>query len=486
MYKRFFCVATLFAIAAQLAACSKPAEEVKQPVVVETTAQTEETEEVFPHEPMDFDGHLFYVIVDQENINTLDIEDFDITEENGEVLNDAVFRRNLEVSERFNVKFGSYHSTNITADVDKVVKAGTNDYDAFMPRLMNAATIATNGYAHELTGLKYLSLDKPWWDVNTTRDLSIGNMLYIIAGDIFYKHYDGTPMMLFNKRIITDFNLENPYELVYNNEWTIDKFNEMAKAATHDLNGDGKMDKDNDLYGLSTQADYLTSMLNGCGVKFVEKDENDFPYSAINTEKAVTVIDKILEHYANYSWCIHRDAAAASLSQFWVFPNGHSLFFWSLARFINLGLRDMEDEFGILPIPKYESKQSRYYHTLNNWHAYTYVLPITTPADEIDRTAYISDALAYYGRKYILPAYYDICLTRKYVRDNESSAMLDIIFTSTVYDLGTVFNFGTFVYHLEQLIQKNSIQLASAYAKLEKRINKDIDKIIETFIELKK
>jgi len=227
-------------------------------------------------------------------------------------------------------------------------------------------------------------------------------------------------------------------------------------------------------------------MLNGCGVKFVEKDETDFPYSAINTEKAVTVIDKILERYANYSWCIHRDAAAASLSQFWVFPNGHSLFFWSLARFINLGLRDMEDEFGILPIPKHESKQSRYYHTLNNWHAYTYVLPITTPADEIDRTAYISDALAYYGRKYILPAYYDICLTRKYVRDNESSAMLDIIFTSTVYDLGTVFNFGTFVYHLEQLIQKNSIQLASAYAKLEKRINKDIDKIIETFIELKK
>ncbi len=56
MYKRFFCVATLFAIAAQLAACSKPAEEVKQPVVVETTAQTEETEEVFPHEPMDFEG----------------------------------------------------------------------------------------------------------------------------------------------------------------------------------------------------------------------------------------------------------------------------------------------------------------------------------------------------------------------------------------------------------------------------------------------
>lgn len=486
MKKRILSIAILLAIAVQIAACAKPASGEVQATSTDTTTAPEETQDMFPHETKDFEGHNFHVLIDRENINTLDINDFDITEEIGEVLNDAVYHRNLEVSEKFNVKFSSYHTDDISVEVAKIVKAGTNDFDAFMPRLMNAATMAKKGYAYELSNLDYLSLDMPWWDINATRDLSIEDMLYIIAGDIFYKHYDGTPMILFNKKIVADFNLEDPYQLVKDNNWTIDKFNEMAAAATHDLNGDGKMDKDNDLYGLSTQADYLTSMLNGCGVKFIEKDENDLPYSAINTERTITAIEKILKHYKDSTWCLHRDANAASLSQFWVFPKGHSLFLWSLARYINLGLRDMDDEFGILPVPKYDSSQSRYYHTLNNWHSYTYVLPVTSSDVDIERTAYISDALAYYGRKHILPAYYDLCLTRKYVRDDESSAMLDIIFKSSVYDQGAVYNFGSFVNFLETKIQSNSIDFASAYAKYESKIIKDIDSLNQTFHELKK
>jgi len=109
-------------------------------------------------------------------------------------------------------------------------------------------------------------------------------------------------------------------------------------------------------------------------------------------------------------------------------------------RSIELGLRDMKDDFGILPIPKWNSEQSRYYATLNNWHSYTFMIPVTV--SDLDRNAYILDAMAYHGRQIIRPAYYDICLQRKHTRDEESSAMLDIIFSSTVYDLGTVFGIG--------------------------------------------
>ncbi len=449
--------------------------------ISESTTTDAQTQIVFPHETKDFGGETFNIIVDRENVNQLDIDDFDITELDGEVLNDAVYQRNLEVQEKFNVKLTSFHSDDIVTAVTNAVMSSSADFDAMMPRLMNAGTLASKGMGIELSQQEYISLDQPWWDINATNDLSIGNKVYIIAGDIFYKHYDGTPMMMFNKRILTDYGLDDPYQLVNDGKWTLEKFNEMAAGVKTDLDGNGKFDKE-DMFGFSTQADYAHSMLNACGVKYSSKDENDFPVMSINNEKTIEVLDLILEHYVNDTWCLHRDGAAASMSQFWVFPQGHSLFYWGLARYINLGLRDMEDEFGILPLPKYDEAQERYYHLPNNWHSYAYMIPKST--GNVERSTYISDALGYYGRQYILPAYYDSCLTRKYVRDDESAAMLDIIFNSATYDLGVVYGIGGFPTQIDNPIQKNEIDFASSYAKSEKLINKDLEKLIDQFLAI--
>ena len=54
----------------------------------------------------------------------------------------------------------------------------------------------------------------------------------------------------FNKDIVTECGLENPYELVYNKEWTVDKFISMAEGATADLDGNGKI-TNNDRRGVS-------------------------------------------------------------------------------------------------------------------------------------------------------------------------------------------------------------------------------------------
>ena len=450
------------------------------PEDAENEKSAEAADIAFPHEKRDFGGDTFKVLIDQEDINLLDIEDIDVESLNGEVLNDAYYNRKILVEDTYNIKLEGLHVNNyqITSYVEKSVKSGLDEYDAYAPRLGPAGSFAIKGYGLDLFGTN-LSLGAPWWDQNIIADTSINGVAYLIAGDIFIKHYDGISLLMFNKKLLTDLGLENPYQLVFDDKWTMEKFNSMVKGVTLDLDGDGKMDR-YDRYGFVTQADYVSSFINASGERIVTKDSGDLPVFVGATEKISNILDRMLDIYIDDTYCLHRDAKAVSLSQFWVFPEGRGLFYWSLPRYINLGLRDMEDDFGILPIPKWDSGQARYYSTLNNWHSYTYMMPVTVADPE--KSAYIMDALAYHGRKIVKPAYYDVCLQRKYTRDEESSAMLDIIFGSTCYELGEVYGVGGYIGDIvSDFWQKNSNNMSTIHEKLSGKIEKAISDLIDEF-----
>jgi len=438
----------------------------------------------FPHEAFNCGGEKFTILIDKQwSGNSLDITDYDIEEMNGEVLNDAIYNRNCIIEEMFNLKFNPIHADDtIESLLPKSIKAGIDEYDAVGVRLLRAAKFAASGYGVNVFDTA-LTLDAPWWDQNIINDTSIGGAAYFFAGDIFIKHYDGIALLMFNKKLLGDLGLESPYNLVNNNQWTMDKFNEMVKGVYMDLDQDGKHNR-YDRYGFVTQVDYLTSFINGSGEKLVSKDQNDLPVFTGNSEKLAQILDKMNEVYLDDTYCMHRNAygkenGSGQLVQFWVFPEGRALFYWAFPRYMDLGLRDMEDDFGILPIPKWDSSQDRYYATLNNWHSYTYMLPVTV--SDVERNSIILDAMAYHGKKLIKPAYYDVCLQRKYTRDEDSSAMLDIIFSSTVYDLGTVYSIGGYTGVLEGALEKNNINLMSIIEKNQGKIQKDIDKLIENF-----
>ena len=439
----------------------------------------------FPHDPIDLGGATFKILIDKQwSGNSLDIEDYDIEEMNGEVLNDAIYSRNLKIEEMFNLKFEGIHADDtIESIMGKTVKAALDEYDAVGVRLKRASLFASKGYGINMYETA-LTLDAPWWDQNILKDTSIGGAAYFISGDIFIKHYDGIDMLFFNKTMLANLGLESPYNLVSDNKWTIDKMNELAKGIYQDLDNNGKVNR-YDRYGFVTQGDYLPSMVIGCGENFVRKDANDMPVFTGNSEKIAAIFEKMLELYTtDDTYCMHRNAyntesGSGQLVQFWVFPDGRGLFYWGFPRYMDLGLRDMEDDFGILPMPKWDSGQDRYYSMVNNWHSYTFMLPVTV--GDVERNSVVLDAMAYYGRQLIRPAYYDVCLQRKYTRDEESSAMLDIIFSSTCYDLGEVYEIGGYVSALCDTMYKNSINMISVYEKNQGKIEKDLNKLIDAF-----
>ena len=94
-------------------------------------------------------------------------------------------------------------------------------------------------------------------------------------------------------------------------------------------------------------------------------------------------------------------------------------------------LRDMEDDFGILPFPKKDEKQEKYITGLRD----TFVgFCVPTGNKDPEFVGTIMEALCVSGSKNVIPAYYDVVLKVKTARDEDSADMLDIIKESVTVD----------------------------------------------------
>jgi ABC-type glycerol-3-phosphate transport system substrate-binding protein len=101
------------------------------------------------------------------------------------------------------------------------------------------------------TDLPYVDLDKPWWDKDFAGNLAIAGKLFAMTGDISHNSIGATFCMIFNKDLFDQYLIEYPYQTVIDGKWTFDRFAEIVKTASVDLNGDSKMTPEADLYGFT-------------------------------------------------------------------------------------------------------------------------------------------------------------------------------------------------------------------------------------------
>ena len=140
-------------------------------------------------------------------------------------------------------------------------------------------------------------------------------------------------------------------------------------------------------------------------------------------------------------------------------------------------LRTMDQDFGIIPPPKFDENQSNYYVTVDTWCASPVSVPITVKDKEI--TGLILETLAYESRYLLLPAYYDVQLKTKLARDDESSAMIDIILNNRLYDLGDIYYWGNIVTYYEGLAQGKGESLATYWDKNGNKIISAMEKTMD-------
>ncbi len=390
----------------------------------DSTAAPDETTAavVDPLPERDFEGYEF-TFLNGNVVSWFTISTVVPEEQNGETINDAIFTRNSKVEERYNINLVEVASGSAQADYEKSVAADDKAFDVALLRMEWAMPIVLQNAAVNWNDIPHLDLDADWWVQGSIEAMSLMNNIYFGVSLFDTTHFDSVRAMFFNKRLIADLQLENPYELVNSGKWTFAKLHEMGLAAAQDLNGNSEWDKD-DRYGITGTSNICGNTLM-CGfgsVLSIGKDKDDLPTFDLDNEKSIEQMLTVSKAFG---------AGDGFLGKYYndgIFQEGRSLFLCELIYGAN-AMRDMEDDFGIIPAPKYDESQEEYINLGGS--PFFMTVPITN--DDLDRTGAVMEALAYDSQELVDVAFYDIVLKGKSSRDNESAAMLDLIFSTLDY-----------------------------------------------------
>ena len=443
-------------------------------------------------EGVNYEGYEFEVLRPESYIgNNLDDEVY-AEQETGETMNDAIYRRNAVVESLLNIRIRSVTANAGTSELAdyarRIIQSGDDAFDAIIGANWTHISLFQSRMLENLYNVPTIDLAKPWWDQRAVEELSYRrSQLYYISGDINYFDKYGIMVLYFNKRLFAEHGLEQPYDKVRNGTWTVDAFAELTKDFSRDLNGDGQMDED-DLWAITENTGAVYHFLIGCGEKTVALDNDGVP--AINTlsERHIQVVDALSSIFSDTGNALLAGSRQLRhISNPWddgifkVFRNGRSLMFAEMIGTIP-NFRDMEDDFGFLPLPKFNEAQTQYHSFTSYGWATSYSIPVTNK--NLERTGMILEVMAGYSSDTIIPALIDVSLKSKFARDEDSGEMLQIIFDTKTYDLGIDYSWGGLYGVYEDAVQNGFSNFVSSMERQLPRAEADMERVIDIFEEL--
>ena len=488
----------IFLLSARAGCAANPAEEAADPASPADTPAGDdaapeaapETEPAYPPDGLPDDLRFDGTTVNVFGWSGPVLVEFYVDEENGEIVNDAIFARNLAVEERLGITLayrlepGAYDQRNDWVKaLSASITAGDGAYDLSGGYSMAGASLASKGMCIPLNGLDYLDFEKPWWPASLLDEATCGGKLYFCSGDIstymIYYLYG----VYFNQDMLAEYeDLENPYDLVQSGTWTLDKMSSMASGVYVDLNGDGKKGFE-DRLGYITYSIYVDPFFFSCGLRTTEKDEDDIPYLSplFSGEKAHTVLEKVVA-MVDGEGCLVGDGSPQIEPSYAVFKEGRGLFCSHELTYAVNYLRDTTFTYGIVPYPKYDEEQAEYV-TITSFPYTLYGIPID--ARDPAMSAAVLEAMASESFRTVSPALFENAFKVKYAQDQQSSLMYDLIRSTVSFDFGRVFNndLSGLTYSLfRSAVVGGNTNWASTIKANEKVLNKQLEKLTKSLL----
>jgi len=425
----------------------------------------------------DYEGYEFNILIRQQ---VRARQDF-IFEDTAEVLDEALYQRQLAVEERFGITIKLIEKGASGDDAVTSIRAGDDDYDLVLPHAHVAwGSYIIPGLALDWADLPHVDLDRPWWNRDARESLSIGGKIFTTTGDASYLSLGCANAIAFNKKLFKDLEIPEPYQMVLEGKWTFDEFARIVRMGSRDLNGDGVLDIKNDRLGFVTTIwQAPVAFLYTCGARTTRKDANDIPYIALNeSPKTITFLGELFELLKSEHCHDFNESEAPELLHIRAFEDEKALMM-DLNIYALKELRGMDNNYGILPYPKYTESDA--YTASVDAGVHTLIVPHT--AKDPGRTSAVLESLSAEGYKTVMPAFYEKSLQVKYTRDDVSVQMLDIIKDTRVFDFGYYSNYNANIgmagYHL---FKQKSYDFVSYYEKNETAAQRALDKYIDSIV----
>ena len=497
-----FCLALLCVLPLAVTACGGAKEETAQTAAV-TTAEPENKvqydeygQEILPlsvPDDKDFGGkELIYLCRDREDYRM----DFGPEEQNGEVINDALYTRNLKTEEYLNIKHKTVLAENsnyaINDAVINSVTSGDQAYDIVETyQFYGGSNLAPQGYLYNVYKLPFCDFEKPWWNQDFVDTLTVSGLLFYTVGSMNLNAFASMKGMFFNQQKVTDIYKDYNflYEEVYDGKWTLDRFMEIVSDVYTDVNGDGTADP-NDFYGLAVCESDPGPWLPALGIRLCTPDGKGGQTLTLFNEHTVNAYDKLWKLYKESKGVYY---GPGDFEETLTFLNGQAMMINCNFTKATTVLRDMKDTYGILPMPKYDEAQEGYYNETRDDSNLTCI-----PADikDAEVVGAALETLNYYGYYEVIPVFFEVAMKSKYLADSNSAKMFDIIVNGMKVDFGAVNSLaisggsysmkGTYHVQVRNLMRPsvNIKDFASNYATYEPTYTKCLADLLAAYAKL--
>lgn len=435
-------------------ACAEtaPGDEVTTEDLAETTPSPDNTNEepvetilqsaTLP-DNLNFGGETIYflsrdsVFVDDE---------VSVQDQNGAQVNDAIYNRNKRVEQLLGIKIDDRKITGdnyvVSTELRNAAKNGEANFDIAANSTYSTIMYTAENILVDLTECEYLDLDAIYWSQGFNEQASFGEAQYLCTGAMAISLFRYMFVTFYNKQLVENTEYEDLYGVVDSGKWTLDYQIKLAKDLYKD-NGDGNVTED-DTFGFATSTVlYVDPYWSSCDVTILKKNADNIPEYALDIEKVTSVFGKVIELYhRSSSWMDNSsgdDGKQNALSA--IFSSGRAA--TTTMRLVSVETNDflnMETEYGIIPVPKYDDAQEKYYTYLHDqFTSFGITSVVSRDEERVQMLGAVLEALALYSYRDVVPTYYELALKGRYLEDSESWRMLDMIYENVRIDAGVLY-----------------------------------------------
>ncbi|MBQ4042622.1 MAG: hypothetical protein IJD06_01405 [Clostridia bacterium] len=460
----------------------------------ETTTGRENAKDNIPAD-LRFDGETVSMIYRNENGDYYGQWDMIGTDNSGDVIFDAVWQRNMNVEDRFGITLNIQPTqatglSNVASELKNMVFSGSDEYDVICSTSNTTISQSLYPYLYELSGVEHLDITQPWWRTDAVMGLSFDGEHYrYLMGDNTLNAYLRCGVIYYNKDIYTDVtqaDADELYQTVIDGTWTYDVLTELTAQAYTDLNGDGA-ENVGDQFGLMMpkgHTEAIPHMAYGCDIDTLVHTDGKIDLSPFNNEKNVAVMDKLIALIHETTGVYESDKSIDASPAY--FAENNSLFY--AGRMSNAAaatMREMESDYGILPMPKFDAEQKDYVTFIHNAAVVTCV-PKTVADNRINMVGAVLEGLASESYRTVMTPFIETALKMKYSRDALSGQVIDIIFDTAMVDMMYYYNSNMnslFTTALQNPVAAGKNNFSSIVAKLLNPAQKSLDKYVSEVVE---
>lgn len=418
------------------------------------------------------------------NSRELFLNEMDVEKTVNDTLTDAVYYRNATVEKRLGVEINQIASSAATTEWNQALRNAvltkSGDYDAAAIYASAGSALAVEGLYYNVLEIPHINLDKPWWNDSIIDETTLFDNAYFLAGDIALSEIGFGVTLFYNKNIFNELYSttgDDIYGLVENGAWTVDRMYEYVEGAWDDRNSDGVINLGDQLgftFANSAGDGAMDAWVAAMGIDITTMVD-DYPELTFYNDHTVDAFEKL-------EW-LHLQNPGTHVGEggefFDEFMAGNQLF---VRAFISSGqtFRNMTDDYGVLPLPKYDEEQEEYRTLAANISSLVVVLSSATELDKIGATLELMAAESY---KQVIPAYYDTVLKGKYSDAPQDAAMYDLIINSLTYNFGFCFSTHS-LEGIGSLFRVLDIDIAQKYAANKIKYETGLEDLVNKLDEL--